>query len=398
MEKYTRSGRPARFLQVGEEVLVYEPTSRRKKNAGEPQWDGPWIVVELGERETDYLIKRKGSKGAPKMMHIDRMERTAEGRNDGKGRAGTNEEVAAEKVAEEHLEVAKDSAPVHEVLKVCGERQLAGQKQLLLQWTDESYSWEPEANLSECGKRVQEWEMKSVAVRAATQRRAEAALAGGVDAVAVNLVLNLLDTEQGRMIRDVCNKLQIDIKEVAMVAASPPCETYTITDASNQTRGNNYRQWGKKTEARRRCDPRIESGDPAAEEKRQKAELADELVRRLVESIAEDQLAGESYHFIVENPRGALRRRPFMKTREWLRWTKRDTVDYCSFDHEVQKPTDFWMDKTLEWTPKGTTGDGKCHARCNHGKRTEDGNYQHNKVLAGETARAFKGKFVKEQK
>jgi hypothetical protein len=94
----------------------------------------------------------------------------------------------------------------------------------------------------------------------------------------------------------------------------------------------------------------------------------------------------------MENPVGSLRKRPFMRTEEWLDLTdlKPKTVDYCAYGAEVRKSRN--IRTTIKgWEPRGNTGNGRC--KCNE----HTGEKQHAKVIAGDADRAFKGPQKKQQ-
>ena len=100
-------------------------------------------------------------------------------------------------------------------------------------------------------------------------------------------------------------------------------------------------------------------------------------------SIMLDAQEGFNYQFCIENPRGFLRHRPYMNSDSWLQISDRTTTDYCSHDHDYQKPTDFWTSLGSEFHFKGSTGDGKCHQKYGKGKRKANGQFVHNRRHAG---------------
>jgi len=67
-------------------------------------------------------------------------------------------------------------------------------------------------------------------------------------------------------------------------------------------------------------------------------------------------------YFIIENPRGMLRKQEFMDE------FKRDTVTYCQYGHTSQKPTDLW--NNLKWNPRPMCKPGAdCHERASRGAK-----------------------------
>ncbi len=66
--------------------------------------------------------------------------------------------------------------------------------------------------------------------------------------------------------------------------------------------------------------------------------------------------------FIIENPRGMLRKQDFIQA------LKRDTVTYCQYGLSIQKPTDLW--NNLNWNPRPMCKPGAdCHQRASRGAR-----------------------------
>ena len=91
----------------------------------------------------------------------------------------------------------------------------------------------------------------------------------------------------------------------------------------------------------------------------QKGEVArqhDRLVRRVKEVL---EMIGT---FIMENPAGGLERMWYM-----LDWEKKKkVVELCAFIWPFRKTTNLWT-QGVPWTPKGTTGDGRCNEACGQG-------------------------------
>lgn len=74
--------------------------------------------------------------------------------------------------------------------------------------------------------------------------------------------------------------------------------------------------------------------------------------------------------FFIENPRGKLRRMPFMEELERAGGVKRVTVSYCQYGDTRQKPTDIWTN-ALWWNPKPKCARGaKCHEAAPRGSKT----------------------------
>ena len=67
--------------------------------------------------------------------------------------------------------------------------------------------------------------------------------------------------------------------------------------------------------------------------------------------------------YVIENPRGMLRKLPVMAD------LTRHTVTYCQYGDSRMKPTDLWTN--LNWTPRPTCANGdKCHEAAPRGSRT----------------------------
>jgi hypothetical protein len=76
--------------------------------------------------------------------------------------------------------------------------------------------------------------------------------------------------------------------------------------------------------------------------------------------------------YVIENPRGMLRKQPFMET------LTRRTVTYCAYGDFRMKPTDLWGE-VPNWTPRPICRPGaKCHESSPRGSNT--GNTRLSKV------------------
>lgn len=118
-----------------------------------------------------------------------------------------------------------------------------------------------------------------------------------------------------------------------VILASPPCDGFTVAAI-----GTNWTTWN--------------------EPKTEVARLGVALARRTREVI--EQLGPR--FFVVENPRGKLRKLPIFSG-----WEMR-TVTYCAYGARSQKPTDLWggFPPSLELLPACVQGD-PCHARAPRG-------------------------------
>ena len=127
-----------------------------------------------------------------------------------------------------------------------------------------------------------------------------------------------------------------------IIWASPPCTTYTIAAISHH---------------RDMAIPRTEF-----------AAKSDRLVKNTLKLISEYECP-----YYIENPRGYLRKMPFM------RGLDRTTVTYCSYGDMRMKPTDIWSNNICDlfnetgWKPrpKCFNGNTKCdHEEAPRGSRT----------------------------
>jgi hypothetical protein len=106
-----------------------------------------------------------------------------------------------------------------------------------------------------------------------------------------------------------------------VVWASPPCQCFSVMVIS--------KNWEKKLIGK---NPRP---------KRQEAVIAMDVATKTTNLIAE--IAPE--YWFIENPRGMLRKMPFMRG-----WHK-STVTYCKYGLKYQKATDIW-NNCYEWKPR----------------------------------------------
>ncbi len=117
-----------------------------------------------------------------------------------------------------------------------------------------------------------------------------------------------------------------------IIWASPPCTTFSVASIRHY--------WI--------------NGKP----KNEKALKGIEIVKKTLEIIK--QLNPK--FFIIENPRGMLRKQDFMQE------LKRDTVTYCQYGAKVQKPTDLWNNLNHTFKPMCKPG-SPCHEPASRGAR-----------------------------
>ena len=368
-----------RSLQVGDEVVMFTPTERKAKNAGTSQWDGPWEVQQFGEHPTDYLVRRAGSRKKPQWAHIDNLIRIQRAPED------IESKKEQEMPAGVQMKAAPNSSKNYDVEEVVGEKGTTRRnKHYLLRYKGyEGAWWQPAANLY-CLDKIKSWDMLTPKQKA--EKTAEQTAVNPED---VNLIMDLRannQPQQGRLIRTVCERIGIKVCQIMAVLASPCCNTFSKVDAINQERGHHYREWKKP------FPPRKFDGTKGSAEKGTMAAEHDAMVENLLQSILEDRDNGDTYDFVIENPTGLLRHRPYMNETAWLRASNRKSVDYCAFRHSFQKSTDLWHSFGEDWQPKGTTGDGKCHQACGAGRRKKNGRFSHWTKHASRAGEGVKGK------
>ena len=133
--------------------------------------------------------------------------------------------------------------------------------------------------------------------------------------------------------------LQIDIEQLKLcdvpfipniVWASPDCTTYTIAAISKHRNGT---------------IPKSEY-----------AEKCDNVNKHFITLINMWLKINPQLVFFIENPRGMLRKMPFMQE------FKRHTIWYCQYGDDRAKPTDIWTN-SKDWQPRPIchNGNKNCH-------------------------------------
>lgn len=128
---------------------------------------------------------------------------------------------------------------------------------------------------------------------------------------------------------------------VDILWASPPCQGFSVAVIG--------RNWN------RDYTPKTDS-----------ARLAMALAMRTLDLIRE----AKPTYFFIENPRGMLRKMPFMEAFLKEMGGVRHTISYCQYGDTRQKPTDIWTN-ALWWKPRAICSPGaKCHVSAPRGSRT----------------------------
>jgi len=137
-----------------------------------------------------------------------------------------------------------------------------------------------------------------------------------------------------------------------IIWASPPCTGFSVASIGHHwTGGKNV--YIPKTEV---------------------AKMGIKIVLKTLEII---RLLKPKYWFI-ENPRGVLRKMPFMQD------LKRNTVTYCQYGDTRMKPTDIWTNNN-KWKPRPMCKNGNpCHESAPRGSKTgtqgKKGAYERSKI------------------
>jgi len=155
----------------------------------------------------------------------------------------------------------------------------------------------------------------------------------------------------------IVNILDFDIRKIPfspdIIWASPPCTSFSVASIGHHWTG----------------------GAGAYIPKTESAILGQQLVLRTLEIIKELK----PKYWFIENPRGMLRKMPFMQS-----LPIRHTVTYCQYGDERMKPTDIWTNN-LYWKPKPMCKNGDpCHVSAPRGSRTGTqglkGDYERSKI------------------
>ena len=124
-----------------------------------------------------------------------------------------------------------------------------------------------------------------------------------------------------------------------IIWASPPCETFSVASLGHHWTG----------------------GKNAYIPKTERAIQGQEYVKKTIAII--NKLKPK--YWIIENPRGMLRKMPFMQELERYR----HTVTYCQYGDTRMKPTDIWTN--IPWTPRPMCKNGMpCHISAPRGSST----------------------------
>jgi len=139
-----------------------------------------------------------------------------------------------------------------------------------------------------------------------------------------------------------------------IIWASPDCTTYTIAAISHHRNGIK-----PKSEYAKKCD---------------------NVNQHFIKIINEYLQINPNLVFFIENPRGMLRKMPFMQQ------FKRHTIWYCKYGDDRAKPTDIWTN-SKNWVPRPICHNG--NKNCHHqsaprgsktGTQGKKGHYERSKI------------------
>lgn len=137
------------------------------------------------------------------------------------------------------------------------------------------------------------------------------------------------------MVEDIRNVDGTFFCGVDMLWASPPCEGFSVAAIGRNWNHDNT--------------PKTDS-----------ARVAMELAQKTLSLISEIK----PKWWFIENPRGKLRKMPFMQG------LIRHTVSYCQYGDNRMKPTDIWTNATW-WKPRPLCKNGDpCHEAAPRGAKT----------------------------
>jgi len=140
------------------------------------------------------------------------------------------------------------------------------------------------------------------------------------------------------LVADVMTLKASDLPEADFIWASPPCTAFSVASIGHHWTGG-----------RRAYVPKTDG-----------ARLGKALVEKTIAIIREKN----PRHFVIENPRGLLRKMPFMEG------MNRVTITYCAYGDRRMKATDLWHN-IPGWTPRPMCRNGSpCHEAAPRGAKT----------------------------
>ena len=418
LEQSTKEARRAtRTLKVGMTVLVFRDKGGKLTNKWGDRFDGPFVVT-IDEGNNVYSVQRIGSDDKPQKEHVDNLveapvlpaavqlsgleqvglldavKEISQVENQSSLALGAqNAQLAIQPETTRTKAQTKETTATRKKYEV---KYIAGceDDKFLIKWKGfDVATWEPISNL-DCPKLIRDFsrltsrEKSRLKSRTLTSELQNASISSicSTQTTSVFMKRDLSKYTEGDMIAALCEELGLKSSDILLVWASPDCRTYSPADASNISRGNEYRDHN---------DP-FRGPKQTIDGKRMEAIKQDNLVSSLLKSFLDASGKDKGINLIMENPMGSLRYRPFVWIYELLIGLERHTVDYCAFGSDRRKSTDFWCN--FGWNPVGDTGDGRCHQRCKAGYWISLANklsYRHPVVVGGGNDRRPLGAFAK---
>lgn len=125
----------------------------------------------------------------------------------------------------------------------------------------------------------------------------------------------------------VCDILKLNYKQLPVpdfIWASPPCDTFSPLVCSHRQPARDCKTYKAITE---------------------KGKLGDKYLKKTMEIIRYFESINPCLKFVIENPRGMMRKQPIMKHVE------RATTTYCKYGSKKKKATDFFNNFNLMLLP-----------------------------------------------
>jgi hypothetical protein len=169
----------------------------------------------------------------------------------------------------------------------------------------------------------------------------------GKAAEQLNMQVFSTDIDPFEGIDYVVDILEFDFAKVPFVPdviwASPPCTSFSVASM--------WRHWKMEGE---KSIPLTDT-----------ARLGVKLVKKTLEIIEHYQRINPDLKWYMENPRGKLRKMPFVQ-----HLPIRHTVTYCQYGDFRMKPTDIWTNN-MKWKPRAMCKPrGACHISSPRGSHT----------------------------
>jgi hypothetical protein len=279
-----RQGKKTRKFEEGDEVTLFKPTGSKREDKLSALQDGPFEVMEVGSSGVDYKIKRLGSNREPHWVHVNEIKKLRRWTENVEAPGSKDQLDGGEEAMEEEdqgseqgevLEVAKKSTRTYKVRTIVGERgKTRASKEYRVKWMGhDELTWEPGGNL-DCPDKITQWVQRTPAEQTALMEAEggvlEAMLVANVNheesdlsTCFTTILMDLGECKLGGVLKEACKKAGIEMGQVAMVVASPPCRTFSPTDATNGPKGFAYRDHKDPERGPRKLD-----GTPGAKAKR----------------------------------------------------------------------------------------------------------------------------------